>query len=72
MKFSEKHYIYERINETEMCSLNDPLFNLFENEIGSREVGGTENDLIFDRFESEIGQEGKRGGALRACLPSRN
>ena len=55
-----------------MCSLNDPLFNLFENEIGSREVGGAENDLIFDRFESEIGQEGERGGALRACLPSRN
>lgn len=55
-----------------MCSLNDPLFNLFENEIGSREVGGRENDLLFDRFESEIGQEGAREGALRACLPPRN
>ncbi|RVW48115.1 40S ribosomal protein S14 [Vitis vinifera] len=49
-------------------NLNDPLFNLFENEIGSREVGGAENDLIFDRFESEIGQEGERGGALKSLL----
>ena len=51
-----------------MCSLNDPLFNLFEDEVGSREVGGRENDLLFDQFESEIGQEGERGGALKSLL----